>query len=123
MSLSGSKWHWYRPVKTHLHVFVNNQILQLLRGEIDQWGVNCDSCFPKGHGSSMCKLSYWDLALVWYLEFFHSFCAYIVTFLSNFNVLQFHVTSIFISCLSWGKHISIFWKMESENNIPKFKKP
>lgn len=51
----------------------------------------------------------------------HSYCAYIVTSLSIFHVLQFHVTSIVISCLSWDKHISIFWKMESENKIPKFK--
>jgi hypothetical protein len=33
-------------VKTYQHVCVNSQIPQLLREEIDQWGVNCNSSFP-----------------------------------------------------------------------------
>jgi hypothetical protein len=45
MSPSNSKWHWHKCIKTHRHVCVNNQILQLLRGGIDQWGVGCDNSF------------------------------------------------------------------------------
>jgi hypothetical protein len=46
LTFSSSKWHWCNHVKTYRHVYVNNQIPQLLKEGIDQWGVNCDSSFP-----------------------------------------------------------------------------
>jgi hypothetical protein len=45
LSPSSSKWHWHSHVKTHSHVYVSNQISQLLRGGIDQWSVGCNSSF------------------------------------------------------------------------------
>ncbi len=40
MVFSHSKWNWHNCVKTHLHVYVDTQILPLVSGVIDQWGVN-----------------------------------------------------------------------------------
>jgi hypothetical protein len=34
LSPLNSKWHWHNCVKTHPHVFVNNQIPQLLKEEL-----------------------------------------------------------------------------------------
>jgi hypothetical protein len=45
LALSSSKWHWHNHVKTHWFIYVDIQILQLLMGGIDQWGVNHDSSF------------------------------------------------------------------------------
>jgi hypothetical protein len=39
MALSSSKWHWHNRVKMDRLVYVDIQILQLLKGGIDQWGV------------------------------------------------------------------------------------
>jgi hypothetical protein len=41
--LSRSKWHWHNYVKTHPHACVDIQIPQLLRGGIDQQGVDHDN--------------------------------------------------------------------------------
>jgi hypothetical protein len=38
--LSNSKWHWHNWVKTHLLIYVDIQILPLLRGGIDWQGVS-----------------------------------------------------------------------------------
>jgi hypothetical protein len=35
MSPSSFKWHWHNHEKTHQHVCINKQILELLRGGID----------------------------------------------------------------------------------------
>jgi hypothetical protein len=39
LAFSSSKWHWHIHVKTHKSICV------LLKGKIDQWGVNCDNSF------------------------------------------------------------------------------
>ncbi len=40
MALSSSKWHWHNIVKTHQPICVDIQILQLLKGGTDRWGVD-----------------------------------------------------------------------------------
>jgi hypothetical protein len=39
------QWHWHNHVRTHWPICVNIQISQLLKGGIDQWGVDHDSSF------------------------------------------------------------------------------
>jgi len=41
--LSNSKWHWHNCVKTHSSIYVDIQILPLLRGGINQQRVSHDS--------------------------------------------------------------------------------
>jgi hypothetical protein len=43
LALSNSKWHWHNCVKSHLSIYVDIQISPLLRGGIDQQGVNCNN--------------------------------------------------------------------------------
>jgi hypothetical protein len=45
MTKTEKRRHWHNSVKTHQLICVNIQILQLLKGRIDQWGVGHDNPF------------------------------------------------------------------------------
>jgi len=45
MTNTERKGHWHNCVRTHQTNCVDNQIFQLLKGGIDQWGVDHNNLF------------------------------------------------------------------------------